>query len=84
VALARLCIQPEPTVPLATPVKLTDANFGRVPRVYVECLRDRAGPISLQRKMQAASPCQRVLALDTDHSPFLSRPDELAALLAGL
>jgi pimeloyl-ACP methyl ester carboxylesterase len=84
VALARLCIQPEPTVPLATPVKLTDANFGRVPRVYVECLRDRAVPISLQRKMQAASPCQRVLALDTDHSPFLSRPDELASVLAGL
>jgi hypothetical protein len=34
--------------------------------------------------MHGALPCQRVLALDTDHSPFLSRPDELAALLAGL
>ncbi len=84
VALARLCVQPEPSVPLATPVKITGDNFGRVPRVYVECLRDRAIPIALQRRMHSASPCQRVLALDTDHSPFFSRPDELAALLTAL
>ena len=83
-ALARFCLQPEPTLPLATPVKLTAGNFGKVPRVYVECLRDRAIPLSFQRQMHGASPCERVLALDTDHSPFLSRPDELAALLAGL
>ncbi len=82
VALARLCVQPEPTLPLATPVKLTSENFGRVPRVYVECLRDRAIPVALQRRMCEASPCERVFTLDTDHSPFLSRPDELAALLA--
>ena len=81
VALARLCVQAEPTVPLATPVKVSDANFGSVPRVYVECLRDKAIPISLQRKMHAALPCRQVLAIDTDHSPFLSRPDELAAHL---
>jgi pimeloyl-ACP methyl ester carboxylesterase len=80
-ALARLCLQPEPTVPLATPVRVTDARFGTVPRVYVECLRDKAMPISLQRKMRAATPCQRVSSLDTDHSPFFSRADELAQLL---
>lgn len=84
VALARLCIQPEASVPLATPLKLSAENFGSVPRVYVECLRDRAIPIALQRRMQANWPCQRVLALDTDHSPFFSRPDELTAVLAGL
>ena len=83
-ALARLCLQPEPTVPLVTPLKVSAEKFGSVPRVYIECLRDRAIPIALQRRMQADWPCQRVLALDTDHSPFFSRPDELAALLAGL
>jgi len=83
-ALARFCLQPEPTLPLATPVKLTAGNFGKVPRVYVECLRDRAIPVSFQRLIHGASPCELVLALDTDHSPFLSRPDELATLLAGL
>jgi pimeloyl-ACP methyl ester carboxylesterase len=82
VALARLCVQPEPTVPLTTPLKLSTGKFGAVPRVYIECLQDRAIPIALQRRMQANWPCQRVLSLDTDHSPFFSRPDELAALLA--
>jgi pimeloyl-ACP methyl ester carboxylesterase len=81
VALARLCVQPEPTVPLATPVQITDANYGSVPRVYIECLRDKAIPIALQRRMQAAMPCRQVFAIDTDHSPFLSRPDEVAAHL---
>lgn len=81
VALARLCVQPEATIPLVTPLQISAEKFGRVPRVYIECLRDRAIPIALQRRMQANWPCQRVLALDTDHSPFFSKPDELAALL---
>lgn len=84
VALARLCLQAEPTVPLATPLQLTDASYGSVPRVYVECLRDKAIPISLQRRMQAGLPCRQVLQIDTDHSPFFSRPDELAAHLHSL
>jgi pimeloyl-ACP methyl ester carboxylesterase len=84
VALARLCLQPEPTVPLATPVRITAANYGTVPRVYVECARDRAMPLVMQRQMQAASPCRQVLSIDTDHSPFFSRPDELARALNSL
>lgn len=84
VALAGLLLQPEPTVPLATPVRVTDGNFGRVPRVYIECLRDRAIPPALQKQMYTALPCRQVLSLDADHSPFLSRPDELSGLLATL
>jgi pimeloyl-ACP methyl ester carboxylesterase len=84
VALARLCLQPEPTLPLATPVKITPGRFGRVPRVYIECLRDKAIVPSLQRQMYSALPCRQVLTLDADHSPFFSRPDELTALLHGL
>jgi pimeloyl-ACP methyl ester carboxylesterase len=81
VALARLMLQPEPTLPLATPVKTTEARFGTVPRVYVECARDRAIPLALQRQMHSATPCRTVLSIDTDHSPFFSRPDETAAHL---
>jgi len=32
----------EPLAPLTQPVKVTDANFGRVPRVYIETTQDRA------------------------------------------
>jgi pimeloyl-ACP methyl ester carboxylesterase len=84
VALARMLLQPEPTLPLSTPVHVTEANYGRVPRVYIECLRDRAITPPLQKQMCAATPCRRVLSIDTDHSPFFSRPDELVAHLASL
>jgi len=81
-AMARL--RPEPNAPLATPVKISDARFGAVPRFYIECLRDRAVPLRLQRKMHSSLPCQKVWPLDTDHSPFFSTPDALAACLLEL
>jgi pimeloyl-ACP methyl ester carboxylesterase len=83
-ALARQLLRPEPTVPLATKLRLTDENFGRVPRVYVQCLRDRAIPPALQRQMYTATPCREVFSLDTDHSPFFSAPDELTGHLHAL
>jgi hypothetical protein len=81
IALARTCLRAEPLAPLHTPLQITDAHFGRVPRVYIECLRDRAITIASQRAMQAALPCQTVHVLDSDHSPFFSAPDALAAIL---
>lgn len=76
-ALARTLLQPEPLAPLTTPLHLTADRFGRVPRVYIECLRDRALSPALQQRMINASPCQRVITMDSDHSPFFSAPDEL-------
>jgi len=78
-ALAR--IVPEPTAPFGTPLSLSAERFGRVPRHYIECTDDRAIPIAQQRSMQAALPCASVTTLDSDHSPFLTRPDELVAAL---
>jgi len=79
-ALAQLV--PEPMAPAATPVRTSAERFGRVPRWYIECLQDRAISLALQRRMQAALPCERVFQLDTDHSPFLSATAALAAQLA--
>ena len=79
--LARLVA--EPNGPRATPLSLTGARFGSVPRHYVECLHDRTIPIEDQRLMQRLQPCASVTTLDADHSPFLSAPEALAdALLA--
>jgi pimeloyl-ACP methyl ester carboxylesterase len=75
-ALARLV--PQPAAINAMPMQLSAGRFGAVPRVFVECLRDRAIPLRLQRSMQLASPCETVFAIDTDHSPFYSAPAELA------
>jgi len=80
-ALARTLLQPEPLVPLTTPLQLTPERYGRVPRVYIECLQDRAVSPAMQRRMNDASPCQRVISMDSDHSPFFSAPDELVGHL---
>ena len=84
VVLARLLLAPEAVLPSITPIHVTDDNFGSIPRVYIECLRDKALPLSLQKRMYTALPCEKVLSLDTDHSPFFSRPEELVSNLLEL
>ena len=59
-------------------MRITDERAGAVARVYIECERDRAISIAKQRQMWADRPCAQVFTLDADHSPFLSRPRELA------
>jgi len=81
-AVARL--SPEPLKPLVTAVKVSAARFGSVPRTYIGCTADRTITPAAQRAMLAALPCDPVFTLDCDHSPFLSRPAELARLLGGL
>jgi pimeloyl-ACP methyl ester carboxylesterase len=84
VALATLLLRPQAMAPMTSPQSLTAARFGRVPRVYIECLRDRVIDLKLQKAMYQASPCEKVLSIDTDHSPFFSRPDELVGHLKNL
>lgn len=80
-AAASARLVPESLAVFAAPAAVTDQRAGSVRRIYVECVRDRAISIAKQREMLAARPCERVETMDTDHSPFLSRPDELAAHL---
>ena len=81
---ARARLTPEPLRVLAAPVRVTDENFGRLPRAYIETLRDRAVTLEAQRRMQAALPCVPVFRLDTDHSSFLSQPEALARILISI
>ncbi len=75
---------PDPMAPLATPVQITPENFGRVPRIYIECLKDRAVSPALQKSMYEASPCEQIFSMDTSHSPFFSRPEDLVEHLVSL
>lgn len=81
VALAMTRLVAEPDRPRLTPLSLTNARYGSVPRHYIECLQDRTIPIADQRAMQALQPCVSVTAIDCDHSPFLSAPRALADAL---
>jgi pimeloyl-ACP methyl ester carboxylesterase len=67
--------------PFGVPMKVTEGNFGRVRRIYIECLRDKAMTPGQQRIMYANTPCERVISMNTGHSPFLSAPKELAGHL---
>lgn len=82
VALARTRLCAEPVAPFVTPVAITAARAGSIPRSYIECLHDIAIPLWFQRQMQATVACDSVHSLTTSHSPFFAAPAELARLLA--
>ena len=79
--LANVLIEPESNMAGFTPLQLSQDRYGRVPKVYIECLRDRAVTLELQRKMHRETPCDRVLSLDACHMPFFAQPAELMIAL---
>ncbi len=83
-AWVKSLLVPQAIAPTATPVRTTAKNYGRVSRVYIETLCDRAISPSMQKKMYTALPCQKIISMETSHSPFLSAPQELARHLTSL
>src|SRR6185369_1094944 len=74
-AQAEARLRTEPFAAFATPMRITPERFGSVPRAYVETSRDMVIPLDFQRRMEAALPCDPVVTLDADHSPFLAMPE---------
>jgi pimeloyl-ACP methyl ester carboxylesterase len=72
---------PQAIAPLATPVSIPPSSIDRINKYYVICLRDRAIQPVLQRRMIRDNPCADVVEINTDHTPQLSRPKELAKAL---
>ncbi|MFI5589445.1 alpha/beta hydrolase [Amycolatopsis sp. NPDC051758] len=84
----RLTLHPdEPVASLAGEFRVTAARWGRVPRSYIRLTDDLALPSATQDLMIAeadrAAPDTpfAVYSLPGGHSPFLTRPGELAELL---
>jgi pimeloyl-ACP methyl ester carboxylesterase len=75
-AIARLC--PDPIAPSNTPMTITEQRWGSLPRAFIECSDDQIMPLTLQRRMQEVFPCDPVVTIDSDHSPFLWKPAEVA------
>ena len=74
-AVARL--RPTPLACLGTP---TGAEpWTQIPSTYVVCERDQTIHPEMQRAMSQSA--ARVHSLSTDHSPFMSAPDELVQIL---
>lgn len=80
VAFAQARLVPQAGAPTTTPVVTTPERWGRIPRYYVECARDRALTPNVQRAMQKELPCRQTFSIDADHSPFFSAPEKLAGI----
>ena len=81
-AQSLLC--PEPSAPKMTSVRITMDNYGRIPRIYIQTLEDRALSPAFQEKMFQALPFQQIIQMKTGHSPFFSVPGDLANHLLSL
>jgi pimeloyl-ACP methyl ester carboxylesterase len=84
ISRAKSLLGPETMDMFKASVSLSEEKFGRVPRIYIECLRDKTTFPSDQKAMYTATPCLRVFSLNTSHSPFLSAPEHLVACLLSL
>ncbi|MGE3930979.1 MAG: alpha/beta fold hydrolase, partial [Hyphomonadaceae bacterium] len=61
VALCQALLTPEPLGPTLTPMPISDARWGAIPRGYIVLTHDRAVGPALQRRMLARTPCARVV-----------------------
>jgi pimeloyl-ACP methyl ester carboxylesterase len=84
VTRAKKLLCSESTAFFKTPVRLSNENFGVVPRIYIECLHDQIISPRDQKAMYTTTPCLKVISLNTGHSPFFSTPELLAAHLASI
>ncbi len=75
---------PEPLMPLLTPVRVSEENFGAIPKTYIECTKDNAIPLGAQRAMLRDARITDVISLASGHSPFLSMPQQLVDILLSL
>lgn len=68
----------EPLAPLATPLSLTEANFGKVKKVYIYTTLDNAVSFNAQKTMVKNTPVSKEYTLISSHTSFISSPDKLA------
>jgi pimeloyl-ACP methyl ester carboxylesterase len=81
-----------PDSPIAlgvTPTVKTAAGWGSVRRYYIKCSQDQAIPPALQQKFidvaDAGSGNKTIVqSINASHSPFLSVPNELSAILSSI
>ena len=81
-ALDALC--PQATAVFGSRFELSEANFGSVPRDYIECLNDAALPPERQQQIHQRAACRKVYRLEASHSPFFSMPGELCEILCDI
>jgi pimeloyl-ACP methyl ester carboxylesterase len=81
-AVARLRPQADAPRSSPLPLRLSAERWGGIPKTYIVCSQDRALPVSAQHWFCERAPEVKKRVMHTDHSPFFSDPDGLAAAIA--
>lgn len=81
---AKARLTPEPSAPMMQPVTVTPDRAGRLARHYIGCTQDQCIDIGYQRTLASRSGSAWAGEIDAGHSPFLSQPDTLTAMLIAL
>jgi pimeloyl-ACP methyl ester carboxylesterase len=74
IAFAKAHSGKQAVAPFATPVQVSDAVYGAIPKYYIICLQARNGNMS---EMAKNVPTKKIVTLPTSHSPFFSQPEVL-------
>ncbi|NKB35720.1 MAG: alpha/beta fold hydrolase [Gammaproteobacteria bacterium] len=77
-------LRPQALAPIATPLRLSEENYGTVRRCYIKCSQDRAITPQMQDILCANARLDSSLTLNTDHSPFYSCPQDLVEAFISL
>ncbi|XAZ82001.1 alpha/beta fold hydrolase (plasmid) [Fibrella sp. ES10-3-2-2] len=81
IAFAKAHLGRQPMGCLGTPVQVTDAQYGVIPKVYILCSQAK----DLDKRSIANNvPIQKMYTLASSHSPFFSMPEKLVAILQAL
>lgn len=71
----------EPSIIFPEKITVTAANWGRVDKFYVFTKRDNTVGPNLQKRMVSAAKISKTTTIDTDHSPFLTKPSLITEIL---
>lgn len=72
----------EPVIPLATPLNYTAESYNAIEKkYYVFTTEDNAISYPFQQQMATDAGITKTFTINTGHSPFISKPTELTAIL---
>lgn len=71
----------EPAIPFGDKITLTKQGFGSVQKVYIKTLQDIVISPGFQDSMIPGAEINAIYSVNSSHSPFLAKPQEVSALL---
>ncbi len=77
-SFAKSHLRKGPLAVLATPVSVTNENYGSIPKYYILCSQAKDME---KAKLSENVKCKKVYTLESSHSPFFSIPDQLSEIL---